>query len=247
MKAITFDYWDTLYAGAALPARARSRRQAIGTLLEAYGRRLDEVELADLYHRAGVEADRWWRHEHRGYTTVERIRWMLTQLGVHPAHDCRHLARAVAAVDDVLLELPPPLLPGAGDALRSLAAVVPLAIVSDTGFASGRAQDRVLERDGLRDAFAATIYSMDVGHAKPRGEMFAAAAAALGVAAHEIVHVGDNERTDVGGALAAGFRAVRLDVVRDGGPSAAELVARGFDELLAHFAGELPTPLGATG
>ena len=47
----------------------------------------------------------------------------------------------------------------------------------------------------------------------------------------EILHIGDNERTDVRGALAAGFRAIRLDVVRDNGPSEAEFVARSFEEL----------------
>ena len=51
----------------------------------------------------------------------------------------------------------------------------------------------------------------------------------------EILHIGDNERTDVRGALAAGFRAIRLDVVRDGGPSEAEFVARSFEELSAYL------------
>jgi len=51
----------------------------------------------------------------------------------------------------------------------------------------------------------------------------------------EILHIGDNERTDVKGALAAGFRAVRLDVVRDSGPSEAEFVARNFEELTEYL------------
>src|SRR5207248_360042 len=93
-----------------------------------------------------------------------------------------------------------------------------LAVVSDTVFASGRAQDRLLEKDGARSFFAATIYSMDVGHAKPRPEIFRAAIETLGVAPEQILHIGDNERTDVRGALDAGMRAIRLDVVRPGGP-----------------------------
>jgi FMN phosphatase YigB (HAD superfamily) len=132
--------------------------------------------------------------------------------------------------------------------VRALAERVPLAIVSDTGFASGRAQDALLERDGLLDCFKATVYSMDVGHAKPRAEPFHAAVTALAAAAPgQVVHVGDNERTDVGGALAAGLRAVRLDVAGDGGwsgaeddahrrnGSAAEFVATSFDELLGYL------------
>ena len=76
---------------------------------------------------------------------------------------------------------------------------------------------------------------MDVGHAKPRPEIFHTAVATLGVAPHEILHIGDNERTDVRGALDAGFRAIRLDVVRSGGPSEAEFVARSYEELTEYL------------
>ena len=142
------------------------------------------------------------------------------------------------AVDETLIEFPPPLLAGAKETVPSLAERFPLAILSDTGFASGAAQDELLVREGLRDCFVARIYSMDVGHAKPRREMFDACAAALGRAPKTIIHIGDNERTDIRGALDAGFRAIRLNVVRDGGPSAAELVARTFDELREYLLDE---------
>ncbi len=235
IRAITFDYWDTLYEGGALPERVALRRTAVGALLGAYGRDLPEEQLRALYEASGHEAERWWSEEHRGYTTQERLRWILERAAVQPRENCRDVEAAVDAVDNALLMLPPAMLPGAWQLLRTLSRRVPLAVISDTGFASGRAQDRLLEKDGARKFFAATIYSMDVGHAKPRPEIFAAAVATLGIAPGEIVHVGDNERTDVRGALAAGFRAVRLDVVRNGGPSEAEFVARSFDELAQHL------------
>jgi FMN phosphatase YigB (HAD superfamily) len=79
---------------------------------------------------------------------------------------------------------------------------------------------------------------MNIGHAKPRREMFEACATALGRAPETIIHIGDNERTDVRGALDAGFRAIRLGIVREGGPSAAELVARSFEELREYLLDE---------
>ena len=112
-----------------------------------------------------------------------------------------------------------------------------LGIISDTGFASGKAQDDLLERDGLRSLFAVTVYSMDIGHAKPRREPFDAALEALGVPAGEVIHIGDNERTDVRGALDQGMRAIRVDFVRQNGPSSAEFVARTFDELTEYLLG----------
>jgi FMN phosphatase YigB (HAD superfamily) len=79
---------------------------------------------------------------------------------------------------------------------------------------------------------------MDVGHAKPRREPFDAALRALGVAAGEAVHVGDDERTDVRGALGAGMRAIRLDLVKQRGPSQAEFVARSYAELVDYLEAE---------
>jgi putative hydrolase of the HAD superfamily len=237
IRAITFDYWDTLYEGGALPERVALRRTAVGALLGAYGRELPDAQLRALYEASGREAERWWSEEHRGYTTQERLRWILERAAVQPRENCRHVAAAVDAVDNALLMLPPAMLPGAWQMLRTLSRKFTLAVISDTGFASGRAQDRLLEKDGARKFFAATIYSMDIGHAKPRPEIFAAAVETLGVAPHEIIHVGDNERTDVRGALAAGFRAIRLDVVRQGGPSEGEFVARTFEEL-TQYVGE---------
>jgi putative hydrolase of the HAD superfamily len=242
LRALTFDYWDTLYEGGALPERIAMRRTAVGALLGAYGRALPEAQLRALYEESGREAERWWSEEHRGYTTNDRLRWILERAAVKPREPCEHVATAADAVDNALLMLPPAMLAGAWQMLRVMRRHYRLAIVSDTGFASGRAQDRLLEKDAARAFFTATIYSMDVGHAKPRPEIFAATVEKLGVAPNEILHIGDNERTDVRGALSAGFRAVRLDVVRHGGPSEAEFVARSFEELSEYLLAQTGAP-----
>jgi putative hydrolase of the HAD superfamily len=238
LRALTFDYWDTLYEGGVLPERVALRRTAVGALLGAYGRALPDEQLRKLYEESGREAERWWSEEQRGYTTNDRLRWILERAAVKPRESCEHVATAADAVDNALLMLPPAMLAGAWQMLRSLHRHFTMAVISDTGFASGRAQDRLLQKDAARAFFSATIYSMDIGHAKPRPEIFAAAVQTLGVAPHEILHVGDNERTDVRGALAAGFRAVRLDVVKTGGPSQAEFVARSFSELTDYLNGQ---------
>ena len=238
LRALTFDYWDTLYEGGALPERVALRRTAVGALLGAYGRALPDEQLRVLYEESGREAERWWSEEQRGYSTNDRLRWILERASVAPREGCEHVAAAADAVDNALLMLPPAMLAGAWQTLRTLRRHFTLAVISDTGFASGRAQDRLLEKDGARGFFSSTIYSMDVGHAKPRPEIFATAVELLGVPAGEILHVGDNERTDVRGALAAGFRAIRLDVVRSGGPSEAEFVARSFGELTDYLVKE---------
>jgi len=234
LRAITLDYWDTIYHGASMPVRVQRRQKALERMLERLGHGVPD-DFGTLYRASAAEAARWWREDHRGYTTADRIRWVLAELSIDRPADCVEIARAVEAVDLALTDHPPSLLDGAREVLARLASRYALAIVSDTGFASGRAQDRLLEQDGIRDHFTATIYSMDVGHAKPRREMFHAALHALGTAPHEVLHVGDIERTDVAGALGAGLRAIRLDAVRDSGPSAAEWVAPSLAALAARL------------
>ena len=235
LRAVTLDYWDTIYTGAPAPERGALRQAAIRRLFAAFDRAVPDEEFIALYKAAGAEAERWWREEQRGYTTQERIRWLLARVQVERPADCAHVAAAERAIDDALLAHPAPLVPGAGDGLARLASAYTLGIVSDTGFASGKAQDRLLAQDQLLSLFKATVYSMDVGHAKPRPEPFAAALRALGTAPSETLHVGDNERTDIRGALAAGLRAVRVDFVRQSGPSEAEFVARSFEELTSYL------------
>ena len=236
LRAITFDYWDTLYTGAVLTERMTLRQTALRCMLTDLGHAIAEDALQALYHESGKEADRWWRDEHRGYTAADRIRWILKRLAIERPADCEHVARAVKAVDDALLAYPPPLLPGAERAVAAIGSRFRLGIISDTGFASGRAQDALLARDGLLATFEVTVYSVDIGHAKPRPEPFHAALAALGLEPSHVLHIGDNERTDVRGALDVGMRAIRVDFVKQSGPSAAELVALTFDELTQYLA-----------
>jgi len=235
-SAISFDYWNTLYLGASSVTRMKRRRDAVASLLVAAGHTVDGSALAAAYSAAGHEAERRWRDEHRGYGAEERVRDVLDRLGVERPGDCAHVASAVRAVDDALLEDPPELVPGAADGLRRLAERFTLGIVSDTGFSSGVAQDRVLERDGLLALFPVRIYSCDIGRAKPDSSLFAALTAGLGVAPAITVHVGDSERTDVIGALGAGLRAVRVDLLgTDAGTSVAEYVARDFTSLVDYL------------
>ena len=233
MPAVSLDYWDTLYVGAVLPERVVLRKAALRRLMAALGAPGDDAAFDQLYDASGEEAERWWT-EQRGYVAADRIRWMLARAGVSCADDAPALLEALRVVDDALLAHPPALLPGAADAVRRLhARGVRLAIVSDTGFASGAAQTAILERDGLAGYFSTLVYSCDVGHAKPHLAPFRAALDGLGTAPADTIHVGDIERTDVRGALAAGLRAVRLDAMRDGGPSEAHHVARSWDDALS--------------
>jgi len=95
----------------------------------------------------------------------------------------------------------PPPRPGTREFLSRVA--VPICVVSD---ADRDDVEAAMARHGL--AFTAVVTSEDVGAYKPAGAMFRRALAALGLAADEVLHVGDSLTADVAGAHAAGIRAV---------------------------------------
>ena len=69
----------------------------------------------------------------------------------------------------------------------------------------------LLDALGLAPFFDAVVCSGAVGAAKPDGAIFAHALAALGVDAHEALHVGDSRVNDYDGARAAGIEALLVD------------------------------------
>jgi putative hydrolase of the HAD superfamily len=91
-----------------------------------------------------------------------------------------------------------------------------------------------LEETGLAPLVDAAVASAEVGHAKPDRAIFEHALALAGADPGGALHAGDSPDEDVGGALAAGLRAVL--VARDGGPlpAAGVPVIRSLAELPAH-------------
>ena len=65
-----------------------------------------------------------------------------------------------------------------------------------------------VHRVGLGEFFAASVSAQQFGVPKPDPRIFHAAAAAVGVAAHEVLHIGDDAALDVLGALQAGMQTV---------------------------------------
>jgi putative hydrolase of the HAD superfamily len=98
-------------------------------------------------------------------------------------------------------------------ALRRIAARWP--VVSLT---NGNAD---LELVGIAAHFRHQVSAREVGAPKPQSAIFRAAVEKLGVAPHEVLHVGDDPVLDVGGARAAGLRTAWIN--RRGEPWPVEL------------------------
>ena len=224
---MTVDFWGTLLIDPpSSDDRYKRRRMAdFEKILAAAGFRVPRRALDAGYEASSAYLARIWRDR--------------TDVPVQG-----HVSAILAAADrdlpwrvgpDVMTELvdayagpallvPPDVDPGARSALEALAARgYTLAVVSNTMRTPGVVLRKILERYGLLGFFKHTTFSDEVGFRKPAPEIFALALRAVGGQPSAAVHVGDDVTLDVGGARAAGMRAIH--VTGAPGRSPAELTA----------------------
>jgi HAD superfamily hydrolase (TIGR01509 family) len=139
-----------------------------------------------------------------GMSSREWSGYMHDVLGV--AAEPEEINRKVVAQMLERLRSGPPLLPGAAEAVESIAAGWPLAVASS---ANRPVIDAVLEASGLAGFFKATVSSEEVARGKPAPDVYLAAARALGVDPSSVVAIEDSTN-GIRSAAAAGMVVVAL-------------------------------------
>ncbi|HEU5189539.1 MAG TPA: HAD family hydrolase [Methylomirabilota bacterium] len=245
IRGVTFDFWQTLAEDAPenLAAQRRLRLEALHSALRWSGLEVDADQVEEGYERSqGLLEERFWnRHRDPGF--AEQVALVLDC--VAPGAAARVTGSRMDALlrgyADPVLRWPPALCPGAGDAVRTLAAQgLRLGVISNTGRTPGMVLRRYLEREGLLRHFQVVTFSDEVGLRKPEAEIFRRTLAKLGpelgLEPHEVAHIGDNPEADVEGARAVGMRAVHYVV--GGRPVAAhaDLVVTDLASLGEHLA-----------
>jgi HAD superfamily hydrolase (TIGR01509 family) len=147
---------------------------------------------------AGAQADMM------GMSSPEWSRYMVERLGVEgsPEAVSEEVARRLA--DRYRTHLP--LVPGAGGAVRALAARWPLGLASS---ANRSLIDLALDASGLAPCFAATVSSEEVARGKPAPDVYLEAARRLGAEPDACVAVEDSA-SGIRSAHAAGMRVVAV-------------------------------------
>ena len=231
LKAVTLDFWDTLFVSDGGPDHDRRQIQQLVGELGACGEPRNEAEIGDALLAAYNWFDGVWCNEHRTPSALQTLEFAFATLGFTPPGDV--LARTVEFFEHLALDLAPEVVPGVSEVLPRLAAQYKLAIVCDTGYAPGAVLRELLLRHDLLQLFDTTYFSNERGTSKPDARAFHCVCGELGVRPGEAVHVGDSQRTDIVGAQAAGMRAVHFLGAndRDGAVSTADVLIRRFEEL----------------
>ena len=195
IRAISLDLDDTLWPIEPVIVRAEQRLDEwLKTHAPQTAAAFPIAAMRALRERISAE------HPHLSHDfTAQRLLSLRAALTPH-GYDEAHVTRAFDAYYTARNEVE--LYPDALAALERLAARYPLVSISN-----GNAD---LERIGLKRFFRHSISSRALGVAKPAPPIFHAACAELGLAPHEMLHVGDDPELDVAGARAAGLRCVWL-------------------------------------
>jgi len=188
----------------------------------------DDVRETYTREHGGTYTDRATR-DMMGMSSLEWSRYMAEELGVPVTSD-----EINAAVVERMLERygsAPPLIPGAVEAVRRVAAQWPLAIASSS---NPELIEVVVRVSGLADVFETAVSSQEVPRGKPAPDVYLEAARRLGVDAARCAAVEDSHN-GIRSARAAGMRVVAVPNPHfppdDEALAEADVVLRSIDEL----------------
>jgi FMN phosphatase YigB (HAD superfamily) len=218
IHTVTFDCWSTLIyeAKAPLPMDAPERKRSGNERRAANLAAVLALEpqlVAAAFGAAWQEHQRAW-HRREAFTGEHMLDHTLRTLGLQLTAAQR--AELLHTLEDEITVRHVQAAPGARELLTHLRARgIRTALICDTGFTPGRVVRQLLAEQGLLEWLELTIFSDEIGVAKPHPRAFSSALEGLGVMAQGAVHVGDIRRSDIAGARAAGMGSVRFSGLHD--------------------------------
>ncbi len=212
LRAVSFDWGDTLAANTGMPYRAVQER--------AFARFAADLTALGAHPPADLPARCMADQEQAWYLSIDPVRnpdghemdyaalfsgWLALS-----GADASAAQSAVERCEDELVEV-----------LGLFASVQPvfselkrrgyrIGILSHIIW-TGPACRRYFHRHGLGHLIDAYSFSSEVGHAKPHPAHYADLVAKLGIAAGDTLHVGDNPGRDIAGANTYGFLTCLLE------------------------------------
>lgn len=235
IAGLTIDFWATVAKDVHYRKRRELRRDLVHAWLAEQGVDLHQDAVYELLQQYGQIWREAWLSRQFTPGARDTVDWLCGEVGINPSESERQ--RMADAIDDTVRQIPPVPVEGALEAIRTLSAEFPLALVCDTGLSGGRNIEWLLEQFGIRDAFTFLVFSDAVGRSKPHRAMFETAERELDVPRHRLVHIGDRDDTDVKGSKSIGMAAIRFDGAKDraecGPCSMADVVVDSWEEIVA--------------
>ena len=233
IRAVTFDFWDTLVSEDRGAMRGM-HLDAWTAVLAGAGIEVPEDVLAEAFRENWLVFEQRWVDNAGQWTPHDATDFVCDYLGVESGDMREELVETFARVGE---RAPLYAAPDAASTLEALRdAGIALGIVCDVGLTGSPTLRQRLDGFGLLEFFDAWSFSDETGWFKPAAEAFGPALEGLGIEdPSQAAHVGDSKRTDIAGALALGMTAIRFAGFHDRadgeGPDAPIVLTR-FDQII---------------
>ena len=201
IRCITFDWGDTLAANWGMPSRFILRRE-LERLGRALGAEGDWVQASfdEVTEAMRRSVDPVLNPEHREFDLPAMIEAWVRRQGRDPKQHAPTISAFGRGITSCVTSFG-----GVRETFRGLKARgLRLGIVSHVAWPAEACRDW-FAREGLAEYLDFYSLSAEVGWIKPSPHHYQDAISRSGVAAHEIMHVGDHPWRDVAGARAAGM------------------------------------------
>jgi putative hydrolase of the HAD superfamily len=206
IDAVSFDLWGTLISYGDRAAEAAWRTAEFIRVLSAFRqqRHPDEVRLAITEVRQQTLKSQ--QRDGAQVSPRDQAAAMAARLGV-TGQDVTDVL--LVPHTHAVLRACPALLPHAREALAAVKDTGRALVLTSNTLATPAAVTRqLLDYLGIERLFDHFFFSGELGAAKPRLEVFAAITEATAIPPDRIVHIGNEWRSDVQGALDAGCQAI---------------------------------------
>jgi putative hydrolase of the HAD superfamily len=220
VKAVTFDLWQTLLLernGWNL-RRTNARCKSLTQTLNKFSVKISVEQLALAFKKMAPWLENAWETKNE-VTHLDQIRFLIktASKGLVTVKE-EWIDDLSSAYVSPLFQVAPYLNLDTPRVLKWLKNQKKLVgLICNTGLTPGFGLRKFVTRENIAKFFDLMLFSDEVGIRKPNPEIFHMVTQKLKVKACEIVHIGDNLKSDVWGAKNAGFKAIYLltEVGRD--------------------------------
>jgi putative hydrolase of the HAD superfamily len=204
IKAVSFDIWNTL-----LKSNPDFKNMRIKRIAHALG--IDDIDLVTKVVMSVDEAcDAETDITGEQFGPVDRLDRVSIDLGEYMT--LKSANKLISDIESLFLSNPPALKESTiiptFEELKSRG--IKIAVLSNTGFINGNVMRKALKKLSIESYIDVSIFSNEIGYAKPHRRVFEHVILDLKCKCNTIVHVGDNKKADYLGAQNAGLEALWL-------------------------------------
>src|SRR6266576_6380053 len=147
LRAVTFDYWDTLVAGDRRTSMRDLQVSEFEAALAAAGHKVGRARIEELFEENWSRFEAAWLANEGQYTPTDTVDYLWGRLGLDRADGLRD--RLIDTFREVGEQAPLEAAPGAAECMTTLRATLRLGVVCDGGLTSSDSLRRRLDRFGL--------------------------------------------------------------------------------------------------